>query len=866
MKKYLSIAMLAVAAMAAFSCTNEMGDIRFDVIPGNHDSLVITAIADDDIAPDTKTSLDGVNVVWATTDAIAGYEGSTRHVSTETAIAEAGKKAAFTFSGVSVETNLDNLIYPATAAGAEDSGLYHITLPTEQTAVANSFADGANIALANGKVADEDVQFKNLGAVIGIQINNDDIESVKISANEAMTGAGIADPSDFSAIDDSGEKYVKLTGGLANGTPYYAVVYPSPVSGYTDLEIEVENVAGQTATYSNPNALVLSRNDNKRVANITVNDAKWTPTMEKWSYTFSSQQYSAVGTKTLDGKSWTLAGAGSEPGFGYSSTKGQQFGTAANPFSSFTLTSNFGSAGIRTVKVTASTANDATATIALSVGGEAFKCGGSTSPVALTNANADYEFVSPNGKVKTGDIVISVAQTTSKGLYIKTIDVNGKGSANIQWQKSSTETTTDTATMLTGDDTLPTATLYNPSGLTITYESSNMDVATINATTGVISLVAEGETIISATSEETSMYSETTRSYTLTVTDSRTNCATPSFSPAAGEVSANTEVTVSSNTAGATLYYTLDGSTPTISSSYSTLVDGSGKPYVVITIDVAKTIKAIAVKDDWKNSALASASYTVSGIATPLDTPQDVVITSMNATSFTATWSAADNASGYSWKLSTSSDPSEAAIIGGSGDIGSGSTESLSVSSGITLSAGTRYYFHIMSVGDDVSYSDSDYETAHLGYYSLTPDNASTGSDATAYITTLTEFTYNTISWKMNQWNPKTLQIKTNQSGAASEFRFYNTSAFSGRITKVVISFSALTVSDASKLMFKGGSSEVSVTSSGTAGTWNGTAKTLTWTPGDSDDFTYFAFYQNGKAASGTNYLAESNAIFVTYE
>ena len=115
--------------------------------------------------------------------------------------------------------------------------------------------------------------------------------------------------------------------------------------------------------------------------------------------------------------------------------------------------------------------------------------------------------------------------------------------------------------------------------------------------------------------------------------------------------------------------------------------------------------------------------------------------------------------------------------------------------------------------------------------YSLTPNQESTGSSATTYITTLTEFTHDGISWKMNQWNPKTLQIKTNQSSAASEFRFYNTSAFAGRIKSVVITFSALTVSDASKLMFLGGTSEVTATTGGTAGTWNSTAKTLTWTP-----------------------------------
>ena len=150
--------------------------------------------------------------------------------------------------------------------------------------------------------------------------------------------------------------------------------------------------------------------------------------------------------------------------------------------------------------------------------------------------------------------------------------------------------------------------------------------------------------------------------------------------------------------------------------------------------------------------------------------------------------------------------------------------------------------------------------------YSLTPDNASTGLDDEVYINVLTEFTYSDVSWKMKYWNPNSLQVKTNKNDAKDEFRFYNTSAFPGRITQVVITFSALNVTDASKLMFIGGSSEVSETTGGTAGTWDSNAKTLTWTPGASDNFTFFGFYQNGKAASGNNYLAESDAIVVTYE
>ena len=152
--------------------------------------------------------------------------------------------------------------------------------------------------------------------------------------------------------------------------------------------------------------------------------------------------------------------------------------------------------------------------------------------------------------------------------------------------------------------------------------------------------------------------------------------------------------------------------------------------------------------------------------------------------------------------------------------------------------------------------------------YSMTPNKAGTGLSNTSYITTLTEFTNNGITWKMNQWNPSSLQIKTNQSSAASEWRFYNTTAIPGKITKVVIKFSALTLKNTSASGFKfvGGSSAVTETSGGTDGVWNASAKTLTWTPSAGDEFTYFALYQNGKVASGTNNLATSDAIVVTYE
>lgn len=79
--------------------------------------------------------------------------------------------------------------------------------------------------------------------------------------------------------------------------------------------------------------------------------------------------------------------------------------------------------------------------------------------------------------------------------------------------------------------------------------------------------------------------------------------ATPTATPAAGAVTAGTEVVLASTTAGATIYFTTDGTTPTMESE---VYNGP------ITVSSAVTIKAIAVKDGTDSSAVLTAAYTIS--------------------------------------------------------------------------------------------------------------------------------------------------------------------------------------------------------------------------------------------------------------
>ena len=76
----------------------------------------------------------------------------------------------------------------------------------------------------------------------------------------------------------------------------------------------------------------------------------------------------------------------------------------------------------------------------------------------------------------------------------------------------------------------------------------------------------------------------------------------PTFSPDGGTFTSPQSVTISCATDGATIYYTIDGTTPTASST----------PYTEpITVSESLTLKAIAVKDD-EQSSVATASFVIS--------------------------------------------------------------------------------------------------------------------------------------------------------------------------------------------------------------------------------------------------------------
>ena len=80
-------------------------------------------------------------------------------------------------------------------------------------------------------------------------------------------------------------------------------------------------------------------------------------------------------------------------------------------------------------------------------------------------------------------------------------------------------------------------------------------------------------------------------------------CATPTYSPAAGTFTTSTSVTITTTTGGATIRYTTNGTTPssTVGTVYSSAV----------SITSTSTLQAIAYETGLTNSAVASGVYTI---------------------------------------------------------------------------------------------------------------------------------------------------------------------------------------------------------------------------------------------------------------
>ncbi|MCX7115127.1 MAG: chitobiase/beta-hexosaminidase C-terminal domain-containing protein [Gammaproteobacteria bacterium] len=172
---------------------------------------------------------------------------------------------------------------------------------------------------------------------------------------------------------------------------------------------------------------------------------------------------------------------------------------------------------------------------------------------------------------------------------------------------------------------------YTTDGTTPTASSSTCSSCsvTVSSTTTIKAL---------ATSQTNSNSAIVSNTYT--INSSATPASAPTFTPPPGTYSGTQVVGFSSATSGATIYYTLDGSTPTSTSSTCTTSCS-------VSVTSTTTIKAQAVATGYANSSVSSATYTINGSASPTATPTFSLPTGTYTQSQTVTISAATGATIY---------------------------------------------------------------------------------------------------------------------------------------------------------------------------------------------------------------------------
>lgn len=629
-----SLFLVAASAFILASCQIELVDPNEAKEPIQDDNIVLLTINTGAPQTDveTKTYISGetsssASPSWANGDKVTVvYTNTSAEVVTaqSSALNENGSSASFTVALTAPDNTVDAYAYFPNNAKDATSSTATLVIDKDQLPTGTSFDGASDIMISKSftPAGSVNTQFRRLGAFLKIKvshasINSEKLVSLSVTSDNYLAGDVEVNLADGTISDISnGSKTVTATYDDANqftvsadGKYVYLIVYPQTLAKDSHLII---SGATKAHTFSKdislPSDIVL-KSGHIQPLNITITD---TP--------------SAVDYVTLDWnwaggtKSQLTANAGvSQSGLGDDYAAGNapyrcKFDTNGDYVQIKTNTAlsslSFGYkcfTASGTVKVTVEESSD----------GSSYTTAGTLSVTGLAQNATGTLSSSFSFKSTTRFIRLKRASGSSAfGMGPITISKSDSRTATgIEWKKSGSTATTDVATLATGQDTMPTIELDNPNNLPVFFSSSNTSVATVIPSTSessvsggaVVSLVGAGSTDIVVSFAGNKDYQPASVKYTLTVTDSRTKADAPTFNKIAGEYTVGTEVAIS-GPAGSTIYYTTNGDTPTHESSvYSSAI--------VLSDDI--TLKAIAAIDDYKDSDVASAAYTVPVVATP---------------------------------------------------------------------------------------------------------------------------------------------------------------------------------------------------------------------------------------------------------
>ena len=232
---------------------------------------------------------------------------------------------------------------------------------------------------------------------------------------------------------------------------------------------------------------------------------------------------------------------------------------------------------------------------------------------SLSSANGSYDNCDNNFVVTVSSITPSSGYgcigVTATGGNSTVTGPDGSGNYTVTYTKGNSITSTVTANFAAKCAT-PTFSVsggtYNATqsvtlscatdGATIYYTTNGSTPTTSSSVYSSAISVTSTNTTIKAIAAKSSMANSDVASATYVL-----KCATPVITPATGTFTGAQDVTITCATAGASIYYTNNGGTPSSSST----------AYSAFSVDATKTIKAIATKSGWTDSDIATSTITI---------------------------------------------------------------------------------------------------------------------------------------------------------------------------------------------------------------------------------------------------------------
>ena len=229
MKRIFSI-FVAVATLVLAACsTDTTSDFNYTVMGED-----VVLEFDASVSADSRTQLVGQSIHWNAEDAIAvfAFDGTSYSAPSKFTIKNAESyttAAVATFVGETVTAQSYLAVYPYSETLEIVDGYLKANIPSEQTAVKDSF--DAKAALAVAVATSKDMKFKNICSYLKVTASNDGSISVKSNDGTTFTGdITVSSLETAPVVENPTEAFVTLS-GCQSGNTYYIATAPATIEG-----------------------------------------------------------------------------------------------------------------------------------------------------------------------------------------------------------------------------------------------------------------------------------------------------------------------------------------------------------------------------------------------------------------------------------------------------------------------------------------------------------------------------------------------------------------------------------------------------------------------------------------------------------